>query len=412
MKGVFIIMDGAADEPCSALNGKTPLEFANTPNLDSISKKSRIDYCYPVKEGVAPESSSAIVSLFGFDPNFAPRGPLEAVGAGIKIKRGDLALRCNFATIDSLDSGNILDSRAGRTLSTKEAKILAKAINSQVKLPYKFEFYPTRQHRGVLIFRGGFSDNISNADPFYGSGAAKRVLNPKIAFSQPLDEEDDSKLSADLVNQFLRESHKILDKHPINIERARKGLYSANFLLCRDAGNEPLRFGKLKGKWIALGYNPLEIGVAKAAGMDIYPFWYPEMKGIDVYQNLYKGLAYAVKYAIKMLRKKKNRYDYFYIHFKECDIPGHDNKPLDKVKMIEYIDANFFSFLKDFIGEGKLVITADHTTSCRLKAHTADPVPVLIYNSKQTGSARFCEREGLKGKKIVGRKVVENLLLK
>src|SRR3989338_4871596 len=107
MKGVFVIMDGVADQPCSVLNGKTPLEAAKTPNLDEIAKKSRIDHCYPIKEGIAPESSSAVVSLFGQDYNFAPRGPLEAMGAGIKFKKGDLVLRCNFATIDDLDNGDI-----------------------------------------------------------------------------------------------------------------------------------------------------------------------------------------------------------------------------------------------------------------------------------------------------------------
>ena len=130
MKGVFVILDGVADLPCSVLGDKTPLEYAKTPNLDEIANKSRIDYCFTVKEGVAPQSSSAIVSLLGYDPNFAPRGQIEAHGIGVKLKNGDLAFRCNFATIEGLDNLNIIDRRAGRTLTTKEAKILAKAINT------------------------------------------------------------------------------------------------------------------------------------------------------------------------------------------------------------------------------------------------------------------------------------------
>lgn len=411
MKGVFVILDGVADEPSPVLGGKTPLEVAKTPNLDALAEKSKIDYCYPVKEGVSPESSSAVVSLLGYDYTIAPRGPLEVVGSGIKLKKGDLALRCNFATVDDLDSGNLLDSRAGRTLTTKEARILADAINREVKLPFPFEFHVTRGHRGVLIFRGGFSDNISNADPFYGVGYAKKVISPKVVYSEPLDEEEDSKLSADLVNKFIRESHKVLDKHPINLERARKGLFSANVILCRDAGNEPIKFKKLKGKWLALGYNPLEVGIAEAAGMQIYSFNYPELKGIDVYNNFNEGLSRAIKYACRMLRWKRWRYDYLYIHFKETDLPGHDNKPHEKVKMIEMIDKKFFYFLRKVIKDGKLVITADHTTACRMKAHTAEPVPVLIYPSPAFKKGqRFTEENGKEGKKILGKKLLEYAL--
>jgi 2,3-bisphosphoglycerate-independent phosphoglycerate mutase len=409
MKGVFVIIDGAADESCSQLGNKTPLEAAKTPNLDEIAKKSKIDYCYTVKEGVIPESSSAIVSLFGYDPNFAPRGPLEARGIGIKLKNGDLAFRCNFATIDNLNNLNLIDRRVGRTLTTEEAKILAKVINKNVKLPFKFEFYPSIQHRGVLVIRGGFSDNISNADPAYGPGAIPGKED-KLIFSEPYDDEDDSKLSAELVNSFVRQSFQVLDKHPINVARVKKGLYSANVILCRDAGSSPLKFEKLPGKWMGLGYMPLEIGVGESAGMSVYKFKYPKLKGIDVYGNLYEGLEDAIKYAKKMLWWNKNKYDYFYIHFKETDIPGHDNKPLDKMKMIEVIDKDFFSYLKKFIGNSKLVVTADHSTPCRKKAHSADPVPVLFYPSEKKSEKRFIEKDALTGKKLNGRNLLKNTL--
>jgi len=414
MKGVFVIIDGVADEKCKILSDKTPLEVAKTPNLDELARKSMIEHCYPIGEGIAPESSGAVVSLLGYDPNFAPRGPLEAQGVGIKFKKGDLVLRTNFATIDNLQEGNLIDSRAGRTLTTKEARILAKAINEHVHLPYPFEIYSTVQHRGVLVIRGGFSDNISNADPNYENGIVSKPKG-KIVFSEPLDDDDDSKLSANLVNSFIRRSFEVLDKHPLNLQRAKKGLFSANFILARDAGNEPIKFKKLEGKWMALGYMPLEKGIAKAAGMEVYDFKYPEMKDIDVYANLYKGLESAIKYSIKMLKKYKDKYDYFYVHLKETDIPGHDNHPLDKVKMIEIIDKKFFSFLKNFIGENRLIVTADHTTSSKLKVHTAAPVPVLIYPREkgkgEESEKRFTEADGMKGKKIMGRKLLEKNLL-
>jgi 2,3-bisphosphoglycerate-independent phosphoglycerate mutase len=406
-----LILDGVADEACRVLGQITPLQAAKTPNLDYLAGKGEISHCYTVKEGIAPQSSSAVISLLGYDYNLVARGSLEADGIGIKLARGDLALRANFATIDDLDNGTILDSRAGRTLTNKEANILAKAINEKVKLPFKFDFYPIFQHRAVVVFRGGFSDNITNADPFYGRGTARAGIAPKISFSKPMDEEEDSRLAANLVNSFIRKSHDILDSHPVNVNRARKGFFSANYLLCRDAGNNPVKFKKLKGNWMALGYMPLEQSIARATKMDLCNFSYPKMKGIDVYENLYAGLKKAIKTSVRMMKKNGKKYD---VHLKETDVPGHDNKPLEKVKMIELIDKRLFSFLKKFAEKNKtkLVVTSDHTTSCRLKAHSADPVPVMFFNPQaiRHEEQRFTEEQGLKGKKILGRKLLEKTL--
>lgn len=411
MKGVFVILDGVADEPCKILGGKTPLEVAKTPNLDALCEKGKLDYCYPIKEGVAPESSSAVISLFGQDYRYAPRGILEAQGLGIPLKNGDLAFRCNFATIDSLEKGNVLDRRCGRTLSTKESAILAKEVNEKVNLPFEFQFYPSVQHRGALVFRGGFSDNISGADAAYSEGKVK-TGEGKLIFSQPLDDEEDSKLSSDLVNAFMRKSYEVLKESNVNVIRKRKGLFPANMIISRGPGSSLIKYKKLKGKWMALGYMPLEKGIAKSFGMDIYRFRYPKMKDIDVYKNLELGLKKALKYSVKMLKRYKKRYDYFYVHIKETDTPGHDNMPLDKVRMIELIDERFFGFLRKYIGKEKLIITADHTTSCRKKAHSAEPVPVLLYNlSEKKGNAkRFTEKEALGGKKWMGKKLLEGTL--
>jgi 2,3-bisphosphoglycerate-independent phosphoglycerate mutase len=415
MKGVFVILDGVADEPSRVLDGKTALEMAETPNLDMLTRRGKLDYCYPIKEGVAPESSSAVVSLFGEDYRYAPRGQLEAQGLGVVLRNGDLALRCNFATIDSLEKGNVFDRRCGRTLSTKEAKILAKEINETVKLPgrFEFEFFPGVHHRGVLVLRGGFSDNITGADAAYSEGKAKQG-GEKLIFSKPLDEEEDSGLSSDLVNSFMKQSYEILEKSKINVERKKKGLFPANMIICRGPGSSVVKYKKLKGNWMALGYMPLEKGIAKAFGMDVYRFRYPKMRGMDVYRNLDQGLKKALKYGVKMLKRYKKKYDYFYIHIKETDTPGHDNKPLDKVKMIELIDQRLFGFLRRYIGKEKLIITADHTTSCRLKGHSADPVPVLSYNifEKKGNAERFTEKESLNGKKWIGRKLLEGTLFR
>ncbi len=409
-----MILDGVADESCSALGEKTPLESASTPNLDYFSVNGEIDYCFPIAEGVAPQSSSGIVSLFGADFRDFPRGVLEAVGAGVSLKEGDLVLRCNFATIDNLQNRKLIDRRVGRTLTTDEARELARVVNEKVKMPFPFELIPTIGHRAVLVFKGNFSANISNADPSYDSGLSIERASDEVPFSEPYDDGASAKLAANLVNTFIQKSHVVLANHLVNLKREKKGLFPANFILCRDAGNKIASYDKLPGNWLGFGYMPLEIGVARVLGMDVYSFDYPEMKSIDSYEHLKKGLQLAVGKAIEMLKINFSRYDYFYIHFKETDIPGHDNKPREKVKIIEFIDKEFFGFLRTFLGEhsARILVTADHTTSCRAKAHTLNPVPVLFFDSSKSknGVKRFIEIDGLTGKRFEGRSLLKKTL--
>jgi 2,3-bisphosphoglycerate-independent phosphoglycerate mutase len=216
MKGAFVIFDGMGDLPCRELGGKTPLEAAEMPNLDFLATRGEMGMMHPVKPGFIPESDEAIVSIFGNEQYSSTRGQLEAYGAGIDVVRGDLAFRANFATIDSVEAGNIIDRRAGRTLTTAEAEQLAKAVN-RIKLPCEFIFKSTVQHRAALVFKGGFSDNISENDATYFQG--KNKITNKVQSIKPLDEEENSQYSANVVNEFLEKAYEILDKHPVNEER-------------------------------------------------------------------------------------------------------------------------------------------------------------------------------------------------
>ncbi len=335
MKGIFVILDGMGDLPCKQLDEKTSLEAANTPNLDFLATRGEMGYMYPVKPGFIPESDEAIVSIFGNDLISSTRGQLEARGTDIKLTRGDLALRVNFATIDSMEKRNILDRRAGRTLTTLEAGILAKALNNKIKLPCEFIFKPTIQHRGVLVFRGGFSDNISGNDVTYIQGKFQSA--DKIGFCKPLDDDENSQYTANIVNEFIEKAYEILDKHPVNEERRRRGLMPANFLFVRGAGIEVPKL-KLYKKWLSVAYMPLEIGFTRHSGMKVFSFDYPKLKKLDSYGNLWEGLKKACNFSIKTLKKNYKKVDYAYIHLKETDIPGHDNKPFEKKLMLEYID--------------------------------------------------------------------------
>lgn len=392
MKGLLVIIDGLGDLPHYQLGGKTPLQIANKSNLDFISKHSKLGFMYPVKENVVPESDTAVLSVLGNKMMKDTRGPLESVGAGLKTMRGDLAIRTNFATISGK---HIIDRRVGRTLTTYEATQLAKAINNNVKLPCKFIFKNTIQHRGVLVLKGAFSDNITNTDPEY-HGKTKMVLKPQFKFSEPLDEDENSKYTADLVNEFIEQSHKILKEHPINKARVKKGFYPANILITRDAGVKVPEIKQFK-KWAAVVAMPLEIGIAKTSGMDVFSFDYPQMKDFDVYRNLHIGLEVTCDNAVRFIKSNFKKYNYIYVHLKETDVPGHDNKPFEKIKMIEQIDRSFFSKIVDFLKNNKInvIVTADHSTPCKLKSHSADPVPVLFCDWKSEG--KVFDEETCKG---------------
>jgi 2,3-bisphosphoglycerate-independent phosphoglycerate mutase len=410
MKGILVIIDGMGDLPCKVLGDKTPLEAANTPNMDFLATRGEMGYMYPVRPGFVPESDEAVVSIFGNELISSTRGQLEARGTNITLTRGDLALRVNFATIDSLEKGNILDRRAGRTLTTAEAEILAGAIKSNLKLPCEFVFEPTVGHRAALILRGGFSDNISGNDLTYSQG--KAVPINKITFCKPLDEDENSQYSANILNEFLEKSHEILDNHPVNKERKRKGLMPANYLLLRGPGIEPPKL-KLYKRWVSAAYMPLEIGFSKVSGMKTFYFEQPELKKLDVYANLYETLAKGCRFSIKILKKNRKSANYAYIHLKETDLPGHDNKPIEKKLMLEYIDKTLFKFLRKFAPPNKIkvVVTADHSTPCKLKTHSADPVPVLFYNDSLPKKKKFCEKEARKGTlgRIMGKEFLEKV---
>jgi 2,3-bisphosphoglycerate-independent phosphoglycerate mutase len=140
---------------------------------------------------------------------------------------------------------------------------------------------------------------------------------------------------------------------------------------------------KFYRKWMSISYMPLEKGFSKICGMENFAFDYPRLKNLDAYSNLWSGLKKACDFSEKTLKKNNYKnFDYAYIHLKETDLPGHDNKPVEKKQMLEHIDKTFFKFLASFAPPNKIkvVVTGDHSTPCKLKAHSADPVPVLFYN--------------------------------
>lgn len=405
MKLFFIVIDGMAGLPIEELGDKTPLEAAVTPNMDFLADTGITGLMYTVGEGVAPGSDTAVVSILGYDPfkYDVRRGVLEALGANLSMEEGDLALRCNFAT---LSSGNtIVDRRAGRSLTFEEATELAGAINEEVKLESysaSFQFKSTIKHRGALVIRSRektLSGNISNIDPAYGRVKGVDVAKPRVEMllktCRPLERTEEAQISAELVNEFTQKSMAILDKHEINKKRIKEGNLKANVILTRGAGHHLPKFPQLKQQYglsfACLMDMPVEKGISKLAGMQVINLPPPS-----------NSLLNDCKIRLTKMLEELPYYDCFYIHIKGPDEPGHDGDFNLKKELITIIDKYFVgSLLQKISLKDKIVcITSDHSTPCKLKAHSEDPVPLLISGNKIQNDEikRFTEKDCKNGK--------------
>jgi len=399
LKLIYVVIDGLGDLPIKELGNETPLGFAETPNLDWLASRGKLGLMYTVSKGIAPESDIAVISILGYDPfkYHVGRGPIEAYGAGLSMKDGDLALRCNFATLGP--KRKILDRRVGRTLTTEEATKLSEAINREVKLesfPAEFEFKNTLGHRAVLVIKSKdlrLSAQITNTDPAYerveGLGIAKPEFEMTLKECVPLEETEEARRAAQLVNEFTEKSHEVLDRHEVNKRREAEGKLKANVILSRDAGDEIPRFFNINErygvKFACLADMPVERGISRIAGMH----------SIDLPPPT-KDTEADSKLRVRKLMENLASFDCFYIHIKGPDEPGHDGNFKRKAKIISEVDKFFFGELLSRIDlkETLICVTADHSTPCSLKGHSDDPVPLLIAgdNLKPDGIKKFSEK--------------------
>src|SRR2546428_1144636 len=376
---LYVCLDGLGDDPIPELGGRTPLEAARTPFLDSLAARGRQGVVYTVGRDIAPESDIAVFAILGYDPReeHPGRGVLEALGSGMDFADGDLAYRVNFAT---QDDGEIADRRVGRDLSSEDAEALAAEVNEKLTLPQAtLRLRATVEHRGALVIHsnaGPLSSEVSNTDPAYAKegslGVALATFENRAAEAVPLDDSEEARRAAELTNRFVERSARILNASAVNARRRGEGRLAANLVLTRDGGDhvpklQPIkeRFGPSWGCFVEM---PVERGIALVLGM----------APVDAPTGMARTDQYTAWAALAA--EALGGYDALYIHIKGPDLPAHDGKAEDKRDVIEDIDEAFFGELLPRIDSRRtlLAVTADHATSCLRKAHTADPVPLLV----------------------------------
>lgn len=399
-KVVFIVLDGIGDRPIVERNGRSPLEIAKKPNIDKMAKEGINGVSDPVGPGWVPGSDTGHLALFGYDPFrfYVGRGILEALGAGIDIKPGEIAFRSNFCTVEKKgEEWNIIDRRAGR-ISDKEAKEIARSISSiKIKVKDKsgktreFEarFYHTKSHRGVLVIKS--LDHDFKLNPLISDTDSHH--EGRMQWARPLDESESAEITAEVVNETIREMNKILEKQKINEERKKKKLNVANSIMTRGASmiekmqrriEEGAEYNGLYGwavkvipfseryemRAACVAGGALYKGVARYLGMDIINV----PTATAGYDTDLEGKINAVIDAIK-------KYDFIFLHIKATDIAGHDGDWKKKIEMIQKIDKALKPITK--LNDTVVVLTGDHSTPCNMKSHSADPVPVLIWGPKE-----------------------------
>jgi 2,3-bisphosphoglycerate-independent phosphoglycerate mutase len=420
-KLLYVCLDGLGDDPIPEFDGRTPLEAAPTPALDHLARRGRTGLVTTVGEGIAPESDIAVFAILGYDPRdeHPGRGVVEAVGSDMEFADGDLAYRVNFATCDW---PTIVDRRVGRDLTSEEAQALATEVGERLRLPgATFTLRPTLEHRGVLTIQASgapLSAEVTNTDPAYrkeGSlGVALESFEPTVARCEPLKDTEAARHAAELTNRFVEESAKILDASEVNEKRRAAGKLAGNLILTRDGGDHLPHLQEIRSRfgltWGCFVEMPVERGISRMLGMS--PVDAPRLHVDTPSDVAVEEYASWAGLAVEALEG----YDALYVHIKGPDVPSHDGRAEDKRAVIGAIDAGFFAGVLTGVDLSStlIAVTADHATSCARKAHTAEPVPLLLSGSGVTsdGSESFGERSCADGSlgHLMGTQILPRLI--
>ncbi len=367
MKYIVVLGDGMADEPLASLGGKTPLAAAHTPYMDEMAPVSAIGMVRTIPEGMSPGSDTANLSVLGYDPRqyYTGRSPLEALSIGVDMKETDVAIRTNLVTLSDEDGAfedkTILDHSSGE-ITTEEAKELLECLKAHFTSE-EFQFYCGVSYRHLLIWNHGSVETLT---------APHDVLGQKIGAYLPEN--------ADL-KRMMQESYALLKDHPVNQKRRAAGKNPANAAWFWGAGTRPCldsfegKFGK-RGSMISA--VDLLKGIAVGAGM--HNVHVPGATG--TLDTNYEGKAEA---AVKELLE--NHSDFVYIHLEASDEMGHQGSVERKIRAIEYLDGRIIGPVKTQLERAgaafRMLVLPDHPTPIRIRTHSAEPVPFMLYDSTQ-----------------------------
>lgn len=400
MKYIVMLGDGMADEPLEALGGKTPLEYAETKTMDALAKKSEIGMAHTVPEGMSPGSDTANLSVLGYNPRlyYTGRSPLEALSIGVDMKETDIALRCNIVTLSEeegipYEERTIIDHSSDE-ISTEDAAVLLEAVRKELETE-TYKFYLGTSYRHLLIWDRG--QVVELAQPHDHLGKVIKDFLPK-------DE---------ILREMMKKSYDILENHPVNVERRKKGLKPANSCWFWGAGTRPSLTSfeeKTHMKGAMISAVDLLKGIAVGAGMKNI-----QVEGANggLHTN-YEGKAQA---AVDTLLKDGS--DFIYIHLEAPDEMGHQGSVERKVQAIENMDTRLIKPLveaMDASGEDyRLLVLPDHPTPICIRTHSSNPVPFMLYDSRKDlkKSWNYNEKEAAESGNIVieeGYKLIDRLL--
>jgi 2,3-bisphosphoglycerate-independent phosphoglycerate mutase len=357
-KLVLLVMDGVGDIRHPSNNYSTPLEDAETPNLDRLAPESALGRILPVDYGLTPGSGPAHLGLFGYDPRVVEigRGVMEVVGMGMDLQPGDVAARANFCTVD----GDVVtDRRAGRPETEVSAEKVALLREKLPKIDdVEVIAEPGKGHRFGIIFRGpGLVGGVSDTDP-HENGEQIHTAHAEAPGSEKM---------AEIANKFQKQALEVLaGGKPIN------GLLLRGISSRPDIATLEERFGLRCG---AIATYPMYRGLASLVGMDLVPTGQTLEEEFQTYLD------------------NRDKYDYFFIHVKPTDEAGEDGSHERKVQAIEAFDEKLPMLLQD--PPEVLAITGDHSTPCPMKLHSWHPVPLLLHSPRcgADGMPRFTESD-------------------
>ena len=380
MKYIVVLGDGMSDEPVAALGGKTPLAVAKTPQMDDLASKGEMGMVQNVPAGMSPGSEVANLSVMGYDPKvvFTGRSPLEALSVGVEMEPDDIIFRCNVVTLteeEDYPEKTIVDHSSGE-ISTAEADQLMDAIREAFN-DETFQFYTGTSYRHIMVWKHG---RLATLEPPHDH------LTQKAGPFLPQEE---------VLKNFMVKSFDILNNHPVNLKRAAEGKRKANSLWYWGAGTKPSlsSFEEKTGlKGAVISAVDLLKGIAVGADMQVY-----QVEGATgSIDTNYEGKAQA---AIDALLKEGC--DFAYIHVEAPDEMGHQGELDHKILAIEDLDSRIIAPVRKAMEEAgedyRMLVLPDHPTPLRIRTHSPEPVPYILYDSTMERKAirKYTEEEAM-----------------